>query len=80
MVKEELTLERMYPVLTPQGTEKIVKYDEHVLVNESKFGIIYQKPRQTTEEELFANQSHSPAFDEFLEVLGQRIKLKDHQG
>ncbi len=32
---------------------------------------------QTTEEELFANTDHSPAFDEFLQLVGSRVKLKD---
>ena len=41
-----------------------------------KFGVIYMKENQQTEEELFANETHSKAFDEFLDLLGQRIRLK----
>jgi hypothetical protein len=38
------------------------------------------KKGQTTEEELFSNQTHSEAFEEFLNFIGKRIKLKDFKG
>ncbi|RXG73328.1 Rap1 GTPase-activating protein 1 [Armadillidium vulgare] len=76
----DLTLSRFSPVSTPVGSELIAAYDEHILVKDFKFGVIYQRARQTTEEELFSNRISSPALDEFLELLGQRIKLKDHKG
>ncbi|CAG0895690.1 unnamed protein product [Cyprideis torosa] len=43
-------------------------------------GVIYQRFGQTTEEELFTNSLPSPAFEEFLELLGRRVQLKDHEG
>ena len=58
----------------------IVNYDEHVLVNNFKFGLVYQRVGQTTEEQLFGNRIHSEALDEFLGVMGQKILLKDHKG
>ena len=41
-----------------------------------KFGVIYMKENQQTEEELFGNETHSRAFDDFLDILGQRIRLR----
>lgn len=41
-----------------------------------KFGVVYMKEDQQTEEELFGNATHSKAFDEFLDLLGQRIRLR----
>ncbi|XP_063605655.1 rap1 GTPase-activating protein 1-like isoform X3 [Penaeus indicus] len=79
-LKEELTVERFQPVVTPRGPEMIVSYDEHVLVNHFKFGLIYQRAGQTTEEQLFGNKTHSAAFEEFLSLMGQRVKLRDHEG
>ena len=76
----ELTLERLHPVNTPKGPELIVNYDEHVLVNHFKFGLIYQRIGQSTEEQLFGNRIQSEALEEFLEVIGQKIKLKEHKG
>lgn len=63
-----------------QGSELIVTYDEHVLTNTFKFGVIYQRFGQTKEEEVFGNVSHSAAMEEFLDMLGDRITLKDFKG
>ena len=41
-----------------------------------KFGVVYMKENQQTEEELFGNTTHSKAFDDFLDLLGQRIRLR----
>lgn len=38
------------------------------------------KKGQVTEEEIFSNQEHSEAFDEFLNLLGNRVQLKDFNG
>lgn len=35
---------------------------------------------QTSEEELFGTNEESPAFVEFLEFLGQKVKLQDFKG
>ncbi|CAD6193740.1 unnamed protein product [Caenorhabditis auriculariae] len=77
---EEITTELFSPVAFPGGSELIVQYDEHVLTNTYKFGVIYQKGGQTTEEQLFGNVHGSPAFDEFLSVIGETIPLCGFQG
>lgn len=79
-VVPELTIDKLSPVLCPKASEMIVSYDEHVLVNSYKFGVIFQKVGQTTEEELFGNREHSPAMEEFLNMLGDKIQLCDHKG
>ncbi|KAI9548986.1 Rap1 GTPase-activating protein 1, partial [Dissostichus eleginoides] len=58
----------------------IVTFDEHVISNNFKFGVIYQKFGQTTEEELFGNMEESPSFVEFLEFLGHKVELHDFKG
>lgn len=77
---DEVTAHRFTPVAFPGGTKLILHYDEHVLTNTYKFGVIYQKFAQTTEEELFGNACSSNAFDEFLALLGDRVPLKDFEG
>lgn len=52
MVKEDLSLERLLPVLTPQASELISNYDEHALVNSFKFGVIYQGNYRTEKFEI----------------------------
>lgn len=80
IVYDEITTDKFNPVLFPKASELIMAYDEHVLVSTFKFGIIYQKFGQKTEEEMFGNASHSPAMEEFLEVLGEKVQLKDFKG
>ena len=52
----------------------------HFLVPCYKFGVIYQKLNQTTEEELFSNNSTCSAMDTFLAMIGEKIDLKGHTG
>ncbi|XP_077581490.1 rap1 GTPase-activating protein 1 isoform X10 [Stigmatopora nigra] len=80
LVCEEVNVDRFYPVLYPKASRLIVTFDEHVINNNFKFGVIYQKFGQTTEEEVFGNMDESPAFVEFLEFLGQKVELHDFKG
>lgn len=80
LLNDEVNVDNFQPVLHPKTSQLIATYDEHVLVTNFKFGVLYQQFRQTTEEELFCNNVTSPAFDDFLNLLGQRIQLKDHKG
>lgn len=80
LLNEQLNIENFAPVLCPHASQLIANYDEHVLVTHFKFGVLYQQFGQTTEEELFCNNHTSPAFNEFLSLLGRRIQLKDHKG
>uniref|UniRef100_A0A674C412 RAP1 GTPase activating protein n=1 Tax=Salmo trutta TaxID=8032 RepID=A0A674C412_SALTR len=80
LVFEEVNVDRFYPVLYPKASRLVVTFDEHVISNNFKFGVIYQKFGQTTEEELFGNSDESPAFVEFLEFLGDKIELHDFKG
>lgn len=41
-----------------------------------KVGVLYCKAGQSTEEEMYNNESAGPALDEFLDLLGQRVRLK----
>ncbi|CAM2104273.1 unnamed protein product [Caretta caretta] len=77
---EDVNVDRFYPVLYPKASRLIVTFDEHVLSNHFKFGVIYQKLGQTSEEELFGTTEESPAFVEFLNFLGQKVQLQDFKG
>ncbi|KAK3609251.1 hypothetical protein CHS0354_006176 [Potamilus streckersoni] len=80
LMNDEITVDRFNPVLTTKGSRMIVQFDEHRLTNQFKFGIIYQTFGQTKEEELFGNISHSNALEEFLNVLGEKVQLKNFKG
>ncbi|XP_067112751.1 rap1 GTPase-activating protein 2-like [Osmerus mordax] len=71
---------RFSPVLYPKASQLIVSYDEHEVNDTFKFGVIYQKLGQVSEEELFGNTEETPAFAEFLSVLGDTVELQDFKG
>ncbi|CAH1971302.1 unnamed protein product [Acanthoscelides obtectus] len=80
LLNEQLNVDNFSPVLHPKASQLIANYDEHVLVSYFKFGVLHQRIGQTDEEELFCNNVTTPAFDEFLNLLGRRIQLRDHKG
>uniref|UniRef100_A0A8D0DKC5 Rap-GAP domain-containing protein n=1 Tax=Salvator merianae TaxID=96440 RepID=A0A8D0DKC5_SALMN len=80
LLSEDVNVDRFFPVLYPKASQLIVAFDEHVISNNFKFGVIYQKPGQTTEEEVFSNTEESLGFLEFLSLLGDRIQLQDFRG
>ncbi|KAG8507747.1 Signal-induced proliferation-associated 1-like protein 1 [Galemys pyrenaicus] len=69
---------------TPKVTEQLMKLDEQgvtyclssQLNYQQKVGIMYCKAGQSTEEEMYNNESAGPAFEEFLQLLGERVRLK----
>uniref|UniRef100_A0A3B3HCI0 Rap-GAP domain-containing protein n=1 Tax=Oryzias latipes TaxID=8090 RepID=A0A3B3HCI0_ORYLA len=63
-----------------QASHLIVSYDEHEVNNTFKFGIIYQRFGQVSEEELFNNNEETPAFIDFLQLLGDTVELQDFKG
>ena len=48
--------------------------------NQHKFGVIYQRADQESEEDIFSNETHNNAMEKFLHLIGTRVKLKDFRG
>lgn len=67
---------RFYPIICPNSWEALVEFDEHTVNHFYKFGIVYQRKKQATEEEIFSNCEESPAFLEFLDFLGDTVNLQ----
>ena len=44
--------------------------------SELKVGVLYVKERQCTEEAILGNNEHSANFEEFLTILGDKVRLK----
>uniref|UniRef100_A0A8D2Q866 Signal induced proliferation associated 1 like 2 n=1 Tax=Varanus komodoensis TaxID=61221 RepID=A0A8D2Q866_VARKO len=61
---------------SPKVSEQLLKLDEQGLSFQHKIGILYCKAGQSTEEEMYNNETAGPAFEEFLDLLGQRVWLK----
>ncbi|XP_043260824.1 rap1 GTPase-activating protein 1 isoform X1 [Colletes gigas] len=79
-INENLNVGTLMPVVCSGAGALIARYDEHALVSRFKFGVLHQREGQVTEEQLFGNRQITPAFQEFLDLLGQKIDLKDHKG
>ncbi|CAF4043900.1 unnamed protein product [Rotaria sp. Silwood2] len=58
----------------------IKSYDEKLETQKFKFGVIYQRRGQTTEEEFFNNQNHHRSFEEFLDIIATKVSLKNFKG
>lgn len=56
--------------------DELLKLDQVFIKSELKVGVVYIKEGQTTEEQILANREESPAFREFLEILGERVTLR----
>ncbi|XP_063235198.1 GTPase-activating Rap/Ran-GAP domain-like protein 3 isoform X3 [Bacillus rossius redtenbacheri] len=41
-----------------------------------KFGVLYARPGQNSDDEMLSNESGSPEFDRFVHLLGDKIRLK----
>ncbi|XP_011504382.1 PREDICTED: signal-induced proliferation-associated 1-like protein 1 [Ceratosolen solmsi marchali] len=65
---------------TPAAEEALARLDEQGLSNRYKVGVLYCRAGQRTEEEMYNNQHAGPAFLEFLDSIGQRIRLRGFEG
>uniref|UniRef100_A0A671WL70 Signal induced proliferation associated 1 like 1 n=1 Tax=Sparus aurata TaxID=8175 RepID=A0A671WL70_SPAAU len=61
---------------TPKVTEQLMKLDEQGLSFQVKVGVMYCRAGQSTEEEMYNNEMAGPALEEFLQLLGDTVRLK----
>ncbi|KAL1138352.1 hypothetical protein AAG570_008416, partial [Ranatra chinensis] len=60
----------------PDTPEELLKLDQVFIKSELKVGVIYVKEGQYSEEEILDNNDNSPLFQEFLQILGEKVRLK----
>ena len=60
--------------------DQLMKLDEMGLSKSYKVGLLLCRSGQNTEEDMYNNESTTPAFDEFMNLLGKRIRLKGFEG
>ncbi len=63
-------------VQSAQCEEELVRLDEAYLQDKYKVGLMYCRDGQQTEEDMYNNEEGGPAFEEFLDLIGQRVRLK----
>ncbi|XP_057209015.1 signal-induced proliferation-associated 1-like protein 1 isoform X1 [Triplophysa rosa] len=61
---------------TPKVTEQLMKLDEQGLSFQLKVGVMYCQVGQSSEEEMYNNEAAGPVLEEFLQLLGERVRLK----
>uniref|UniRef100_A0A3Q3JQZ2 Signal induced proliferation associated 1 like 1 n=1 Tax=Monopterus albus TaxID=43700 RepID=A0A3Q3JQZ2_MONAL len=61
---------------TPKVTEQLMKLDEQGLSFQVKVGVMYCRAGQSTEEGMYNNETAGPALEEFLQLLGEKVRLK----
>lgn len=73
----------LWPALTAECKLHVRRCAKYVCVCslfqlsfQHKVGVLYCKAGQSTEEEMYNNESAGPALEEFLDLLGQRVRLK----
>lgn len=59
-----------------QVYQELMRLDEQELSNRYKVGILYCKPGQINEEDMYNNEKGSEAFEEFLQTIGHKVALK----
>ena len=79
-LNQSIAIQEVKPVFHPMASEKIATYDKVLNKPTFTFGIIYQKVGQVTEKEIFDNREHSKEFEDFLNFIGTRVKLKNFSG
>lgn len=63
------------PAGLPNMVNELLKIDETFVKNKHKVGLLRVKAGQTNEEEIFSNQHEPGPFEEFLGLIGERVKL-----
>ena len=56
--------------------DELLELDEKYVIKHVKVGVLLCKAGQSTEEEMYNNVESTKAFDQFLELLGDKVRLK----
>uniref|UniRef100_A0A8U7NUF0 Signal-induced proliferation-associated 1 n=1 Tax=Corvus moneduloides TaxID=1196302 RepID=A0A8U7NUF0_CORMO len=65
---------------SPAVQETLLKLDEQGVSRQRKVGVLYCRAGQGSEEEMYNNEGPGPAFEQFLALLGTRVRLRGFDG
>ncbi|KAM9852178.1 rap1 GTPase-activating protein 2 [Aulostomus maculatus] len=80
MLCDRVTVSKFEVVCYLKAPELITAFDEHRVSPNFKFGVLYQKEKQLTEEDILSNNEESVEFIDFLSILGDTIQLQGFSG
>ncbi|XP_049833971.1 signal-induced proliferation-associated 1-like protein 1 isoform X1 [Schistocerca gregaria] len=63
-------------IASPQTEAQLLKLDEQALIRHYKVGVLYCRAGQSSEEDMYNNEDAGPALVEFLDTVGQRVRLR----
>eukprot|EP01132_Coremiostelium_polycephalum_P005734 gene5734-7131_t len=75
-VSQDLSCKNIKLIKNTDIQKELALFEEKQRIKSFKFGILYCAPNQFEEEDMFSNEKGSEKYNEFLEFLGQRVKLK----
>jgi len=67
-------------LLSPETRHLLLQYEESLNCATYKFGVIYCKKGQISEEDMYSNEKGSSGFSHFLDLLGERVELLNRPG
>ncbi|XP_066568831.1 GTPase-activating Rap/Ran-GAP domain-like protein 3 isoform X2 [Amia ocellicauda] len=67
-------------ILNPEIQKDLLVLEEQEGSVNFKFGVLYAKDGQLTDDEMFSNETGSESFDKFLNLLGDTISLRGWAG
>ncbi|KNC49648.1 uncharacterized protein AMSG_05699 [Thecamonas trahens ATCC 50062] len=67
-------------VTSPSAQNTLLKLENDEPKLRIKIGVLFAKQGQTEETAMYQNEHGSPAFEEFLDLLGDRVRLKGFTG
>ncbi|XP_037129175.1 rap1 GTPase-activating protein 2 isoform X1 [Syngnathus acus] len=80
MLCDRVTVSKFDAVSYLKAPVLIKAFDEHRVSSNFKFGVLYQKENQFTEEDILGNDEESEGFTEFLSILGDTVQLQGFTG
>ncbi|XP_065200520.1 GTPase-activating Rap/Ran-GAP domain-like protein 3 isoform X3 [Planococcus citri] len=63
-------------IFTPEIQKDLLLLEEQEGSVNFKFGVLYMKPNQLTDDEMLSNENGSEEFNEFISLLGDKVRLK----
>uniref|UniRef100_A0A3P9J9L8 Si:ch1073-90m23.1 n=1 Tax=Oryzias latipes TaxID=8090 RepID=A0A3P9J9L8_ORYLA len=80
MLCDKVSVPKFNVVCYLKAPDLITAFDEHRVSPNFKFGVLYQKEGQLTEEDILSNREESEEFKEFLSILGETVQLQGFTG
>eukprot|EP01117_Protostelium_nocturnum_P000175 TRINITY_DN1024_c0_g1_i1.p1 TRINITY_DN1024_c0_g1~~TRINITY_DN1024_c0_g1_i1.p1 ORF type:complete len:915 (-),score=339.98 TRINITY_DN1024_c0_g1_i1:161-2905(-) len=71
-VSKSKLIECNHPLLVT----KLIEYETQAITKRYKFGVLYMRSGQKTDDEMYSNNETSKEYEEFLNLLGQKVELK----